>query len=396
MALHINTNVMSLNAQKNLVGSANGMATSLERLSSGLRINSAADDAAGLAIAQKQLGYYMSFNQAVRNGNDGISMIQTAESAMNEIQGMMQRMRELATQAASDTIGLTEREFISDELTQLRDEINNIANRTEFNDQKLLTGALAGALDATTEMNVGTVLVAGTNTSVVGLDVSGATASTTYTFTVNGNDVTLSDGTTAQTLTAGAIAADSTAVFDFSQHGITVTVASVAGETAANVADAFDTATNDTIITAAGSSSAVLQVGAEGDSYNQVSVSFSDVRLEVATGGDIGALRTALNNYIGGETQSTAESLLNAVDAALNSVSGKRSVLGAKQNRLDYTISNLMNASENVAAARSRITDADFAAETASLTKNQILQQAGVAMLAQANALPQNVLALLQ
>jgi flagellin len=401
MALVINTNVMSLNAQRNLVNTGNSLATSLERLSSGLRINSAKDDAAGLGIAQKQQGLLLSLNQAVRNANDGISMIQTAESAMNEVQSMMQRMRELATQASSDTVGATERGFINDELTQLVEEINNIATRTEFNDQKLLTGSLSTSINtATSEMVAGSSLVAATGTSVTAVDVSGAAAGTTFTFTNPGAPsatVTLSDGTTSQSVTVGVMAAASTQVLNFDQLGIKVTVASADGDAAADIAAGFAVAANDTIITAAGSAAAILQVGGEGDSFNQITVNFNDLRLTTSNSdADIAALRTALDNYNSSQTQATAESLLNSVDAALNSVSSQRSELGAKQNRLGYTISSVMAASENVASARSRIVDADFAMETANLTRNQILQQAGTAMLAQANSLPQNVLALLQ
>ncbi len=168
-------------------------------------------------------------------------------------------------------------------------------------------------------------------------------------------------------------------------------------DAAADIAAGFAVTANDTIITAAGSAAAILQVGGEGDSFNQITVNFNDLRLTTTNSDtDIAALRTALDNYNSSQTQATAESLLNSVDAALNSVSSQRSELGAKQNRLGYTISSVMAASENVASARSRIVDADFAMETANLTRNQILQQAGTAMLAQANSLPQNVLALLQ
>ncbi len=400
MALYVNTNVMSLNAQKNLVNSGQEMATSLARLSSGIRINSAADDAAGLAIATKMQGTYLSYNQAVRNANDGISMIQTGESAMNEIQGMMQRMRELSTQAASDTVGAEERGFINNELQELLTEMQNIASRTEFNGANLLDGSFGVAASGTGTLDVGDAL---TNSIVTAVGVSGAAASTTFTISdEGGNTVRLTNGTTNETQDIDLdnnsnypLALGDTVTIDFDQMGISVTILASGAVTTTNTAADLDTLT---VITTA-NSDAVVQVGAFDGAANRLSISFSDMRVQNgnATGsGELDALFDALDTYNTTSNQANAQALLTAIDNGLQLVSSERSVLGAKQNRIDYTIANLMTSAENTAAARGRIADTDFAAETSSLTKNQILQQAGVAMLAQANALPQNVLALLQ
>ncbi len=400
MALYVNTNVMSLNAQKNLVNSGQEMATSLARLSSGIRINSAADDAAGLAIATKMQGTYLSYNQAVRNANDGISMIQTGESAMNEIQGMMQRMRELSTQAASDTVGAEERGFINNELQELLTEMQNIASRTEFNGANLLDGSFGVAVSGGTAA-VGTALT--NNATITAVSVDGAAASTTFTISdEGGNTVRLTNGTSNATQdidldnnSSYPLALGDELTINFDQLGVSVTMLATGAVTTTNTAADLDTLT---VITTA-NSDAVVQVGAFDGAANRLSISFSDMRVQNgnATGsGELDALFDALDTYDTTSNQANAQALLTAIDNGLQLVSSERSVLGAKQNRIDYTIANLMTSAENTAAARGRIQDTDFAAETSSLTKNQILQQAGVSMLAQANALPQNVLALLQ
>ncbi|MDY0014063.1 MAG: flagellin [Rhodocyclaceae bacterium] len=393
----INTNVASLNAQRNLNSSQGSLATSLQRLSSGLRINSAKDDAAGLAVSQRMGAQIKSLNQAVRNANDGISMLQTAEGAMNEVQSMLQRMKELATQAANGTISDTERGFINTEVQQMRDEMNDIAAKTTFNGQALLTGSLATSIDATSTVNSGFAIGA-SDTAVASVDVSGAAAGTTFTFTEPvAGQLTLTNGTTgmSQTIIVGAMAADSSTTLNFNQLGIKIGIGSVAGETAANITGGLAAGT---IVTAAGSGSLSLQVGAGTTAgTDTVTVAFADARIETSTAGAISTLKSALDAFnTGTASQSEASTLMSAVDGALDYFSTQRATYGAVQNRLESTVSNLQANSENLAASRSRIQDADFAAETANLTRAQILQQAGTAMLAQANSLPQNVLSLLQ
>jgi flagellin len=394
----INTNVASLNAQRNLNTSQGALQTSLTRLSSGLRINSARDDAAGLAVSQRLGSQIKSLNQAMRNANDGISMLQTAEGAMDEMQNILTRMKELGTQAANGTIGSTERGFINTELVQLRDEMQDIASRTSFNGLNLLNGSLSTSIDATTETNVGTVVVAGTDTTVSGLDVSKASSGTTYTFTNTGTALTLSDGTNSQTVTVAAISADSSQTLDFSNLGIKLTVSSVDGESGANIAGGLTAAANNTIVTASGNSSANLQVGSGTTvGTDTISLSFVDMRINSATADStITTLATALSSYNGAQTETNARSVMSAVDGALDYFSTQRAVLGALQNRMQSSIASTAIATENLSAARSRVRDTDFASETAALTRGQILQQAGQAMLAQANALPQGVLQLLR
>jgi flagellin len=274
MSLTVNTNIASLTAQRNLVGTNKSLQTSLARLSSGLRINSAKDDAAGLALSDKMTGQIRGLNQAVRNANDGISMAQTAEGALQESTNLLQRMRELAVQSANGTYGSSERSSLNDEFTQLREEIGRIATATKFNGTQVLMG----------DMN-STTLQVGPN---------------------NGDTITINVGSTA--------------------------------------------------------------MNASGLGVNSLAIA----------------------------TMSGATAALSAIDTALNNIDTFRGKLGAIQSRLESTVSNLMNISENVSAAKSQIMDADFAAETANLTRAQILQQAGVAMLSQANAIPQAALALLK
>ena len=393
----INTNVASLNAQRNLNNSQGALQTSLARLSSGLRINSARDDAAGLAVSQRLGAQIKSLNQAMRNANDGISMLQTAEGAMDEMQNILTRMKELGTQAANGTIGSTERGFINTELVELRDEMQDIASRTSFNGQNLLTGSLSTSVSAgSTETNVGTTIVAGT--SVTALDVSKAKAGTTFTFTnPSGANVTLSDGTNSQTVTVVAGTAGSTQTLDFSDLGIKLTLSSVSAETADNIAAGFAASANNTIVTAAVSGATNLQIGSgTAAGTDTVAISFADMRINNSTASQISTLATALTNFNNTQSENNARTVMSAVDGALDYFSTQRATLGALQNRMQSSVASTAVAAENLSAARSRVRDADFAAETSALTRGQILQQAGQAMLAQANALPQGVLQLLR
>jgi flagellin len=392
MAMVINTNVASLTAQRNLNSTQGAVSTAMQRLSSGLRINGAKDDAAGLAISQRISAQVKSINQGIRNANDGVAMIQTAEGALDQIQTMMQRMRELAVQASSDTVGATERGYANTEVQQLQTEINNIGNRTKFNGNSLLTGALSTQLDTTGTVTNGLQVGAA---SVTSIDVSGAKSATTYTLAYAAGSLTLSDGAgNSQSLTLNATPAAGSQVLNFDSLGVKFNVSSVAGDTAANVGGALNT---KTIKTLAGSGAATLQIGADYNANNQVSVSFSDARLTTTNSdANIAALRTALDTFNGSQSAANAGALLSAVDNALNSISTQRATYGAAQNRLTNAVANLQVTSENLSAAKSQITDADFAAETAALTRGQILQQAGQAMLAQANSAPNQVMGLLR
>lgn len=391
MGLRINQNIAALNAHRNLVATDNALSKSLERLSSGFRINRAADDAAGLAISEKLRAQVRGLAQAIRNAQDGISMIQTAEGALNEVHAMLQRMRELALQAANDTLSTEDRQAINREIQQLRAEIDNVSSRTTFNGKKLLDGSLVTTLDGASELRDNLLVTGNTESAfVTKVDVSGARAGTTYTLSASGTTsltLTRSDGV-AQTISVSSIAANGSQVLDFSQLGVRITVASSAGISAANLVLALTAGANDTITTAAGSGSANFQVGpAAGDS---ISVSFAKV--DVASLG----LTTALDNFNSSQSVANAQALVTALDSAVNSVSTERGKFGAVQNRLEHTVASLGVAQENMSAAESRVRDVDMAQEMVQFTRNQILLQAGTAMLAQANAAPQVVLQLLR
>jgi len=276
MAIVVNTNIASLNAQRNLNTSQTGLNRSMQRLSSGLRINSAKDDAAGLAISDRMTAQIRGLNQAARNANDGISMLQTAEGALNETTNLLQRMRELSVQSANATNTTADRESLNAEFSQLISEIDRIANNTEFNGKVLLSG--------------------------------------------------------------GYSAAGSEAVFQIGANAGQVISVKIAGATAAGLS------VDSLSITSAGGASAAI----------------------------------------------------TAIDTAIQTIDTSRGDMGAYMNRLESTIANLSNVSENISASRSRIVDADIAQETSSMTKNNILQQAGVSVLAQANQTTQLALSLLQ
>ena len=298
MAMFINTNTSSLNAQRNLMNTTKSLDTSYTRLASGLRINSAKDDAAGLQISNRLTSQVNGLDQGNRNANDGISLAQTAEGAMDEVTGMLQRMRTLAQQSANGSNSAKDREALQKEVDQLGSEINRISTDTTFAGTKLLDGSYSGSFQV------------------------GADANQTIGFSLNQS--------------AG-----------FSISGI-----------AAAAATSITTATGATVLVSA-----------------------------IFVGGSAGGISIS--------SQSNAQNVLAAVDSMLGVVDGKRAELGAVQNRLDSTIRNQANISENVSAARSRIRDADFATETANMTKQNILQQAASSILAQANQRPQSALSLL-
>lgn len=394
MGLRINQNIAALNAHRNLVATDNALSKSLERLSSGFRINRAADDAAGLAISEKLRAQVRGLAQAIRNAQDGISMIQTAEGALNEVHSMLQRMRELALQAANDTLSSEDRAAINREIQQLRAEVDNVSGRTTFNGKKLLDGSLVTSLAATSELRPNLAITGGGDSAfVTDVDVSGARAGTTYTLSGSGSSLTLTraDGV-AQTITVSAVAPNGSQVLDFSQLGVRIKVASSGGISAANLVTALTATANDTITTASGSGSANFQVGPAAS--DAIGVSFDKVDVDALVPAQ--GLTTALNNFNTTQNVTNAQALVTALDTALNTVSEKRGKFGAVQNRLEHTVASLGVAQENMSAAESRIRDVDMAQEMVQFTRNQILLQAGTAMLAQANAAPQVVLQLLR
>jgi flagellin len=491
MALGINTNVPSLTAQRNLDKSAQSLETSLQRLSSGLRINSAKDDAAGLSISNKFTAQIRGLNQGIRNANDGISLAQTAEGALSETGDILQRIRELAIQSANGSQSGTERTALQAEVSQLQSEINRIAETTSFGGRKLLDGSfgteqfqvgananetIAVSLSNARATNIGNnaVSTTGTVTAAVAsaatrpantvaaqtLTVAGSLGSSTVTVAAGAtgdaietqiNAVTATTGVSATartTATLGAFSAAGTFAFTIgtrsgntasgTNYTSAISVQVTDTSNLKDVADAINSSSAASGVTATSNGSTISLVNEEGrdlfvenftngvttatltgssgaaqtltsggtdSSTVGAAISFNSfkgfaVTASVATGlftattANSSTLSSVASINIGSQTG--AQSAITTIDGALDFINNDRGNLGAVQNRLAGTIRNLSNVAENVTAARSRIQDADFAAETANLTRTSILQQAGISVLAQANAQPQKVLALLQ
>jgi len=401
--MRIYNNINAVDAQRNLSITGMMLSKSIEKLSSGLRINRAADDAAGLSISEKLRAQINGLDQATRNAQDGISMIQTAEGALNEVHSMLQRMRELAVQAANDTLTAQDRQAINLELQQLHDEINAIAQRTTFNGKQLLTGSLTAQVAPSSTVLTATITGTGTDTASVSSVVADAKAvSGTYTISGTGSQVTLTVGSNSQTLDLSSVSltAGQSYTLNFNQLGIQITVTAAAGNsgaiTGANIASGLDTKT-----VVVNNQSANFQVGAnQTDGFR---VAFYAVQFGANAPQALSALDTALNNFANAVngTDNTAQvnaaqSLITAIDGGINYVSNVRSGLGAAQNRLEHAVANLGVAHENLMASESRIRDVDMAAEMVNFTRAQILQQAGIAVLAQANTIPQSILQLLR
>jgi flagellin len=391
--MSIANNVASLSAQRSLSAAGNKMSDSMGKLASGTRITSAGDDAAGLGISEKLRGELKGLNQATRNAEDGISMIQTAEGALSEVHSMLQRIRELAVQGSNDTLDDTDRGFINTEMSELRSQINDVASDTEFNGKKLASGALTSSLDAATStLETGELL--GT-AGVTNIEVSGAAAGDTFTFadTAAGATLTNAAGLSQSVTNADMdVGANGETVVTFSELGVSFSVASSAAEDGSDVGAALNA---KTIVTAAGAGAAQFQTGA--DAGQNITVSFADVEIE-STNGDtrVRTLDTALDAFAGGgSTRAEAEAIITAVDHTIEYISETRATYGAKQNRLESAVANLKQSGENLTAAESRIRDTDVAGESANMAKAMVLQQAAVSVLAQANQQPQLALKLL-
>jgi flagellin len=495
MAQVINTNIASLTAQRNLNTSQSALATSLARLSSGLRINSAKDDAAGLAISERLTTQIRGLDQARRNANDGISLAQTAEGALTQSGDILQRIRELAIQSANATNSATDRKALNDEVNQLIQEVDRVASTTTFNGLKILDGTYQGqqfqvgananetigvsvqgassndlknntiTLDSGTDNDgLGTATAAVANTAAAGngvgaqtLTVAGGAGSTTIGVLANDqasaiaaavNAVVANTGVSAKASTSATLASVSAAgTISFTING-GGTATSISAQVTTTDLTALTTAINDV----SGKTGVSAQLSADKGSVTLKQADGKDITIDAFTNSAGGtmtvdgsatastpealtsgaanstriagavtlnsdqgftAVSSAGTDVIAGGTTATAStsnrlssvdistitganSAIDIVDAALAQVSRIRASLGAIQNRFENTVTNLQTTSENLSASRSRIRDADFAAETAALTRAQILQQAGTAVLAQANAIPNNVLTLLQ
>lgn len=500
----INTNIASLNAQRNLNTSQTSLATALQRLSSGLRINSAKDDAAGLGISERMTTQIRGLNQAVRNANDGISLAQTAEGALVEIGNNLQRIRELAIQSANASNSASDRAALQSEVNQRIAEITRIGSQTEFNGLKLLDGSFtsqvfqvgananqtisvdsisdsrASALGSNVLLADGnitgnvvtasgtsngvTAVVAGDNFTISTTDAAGSTLTTSpITYSANAganviagaintagagigvsatgsNSATLSSLSAAGTVSFNLHTQTTTGDGTFTavsqaisatisdQNDLSALVSAINGvQSATGITASFTTAGNKSSITLStldGRNIGISAFAVSGGSNESISFSGSTLTeggtvAAVKTGtvsltSDRGSISTAnasaqvfassgTNNSsfesiaaLDVSTAAGAQAAIAALDAALNQVNRSRGSLGAIQNRFESVVASLQTTAENLSASRSRIQDADFAQETANLTRAQILQQAGVAMLAQANALPQNVLALIR
>ncbi len=504
MSAVINTNIASLNAQRNLSSSQSSLQTALQRLSSGLRINSAKDDAAGMAIASRMSTQINGLNQAVRNANDGISLAQTAEGALSEATNNLQRIRELAVQSANASNSASDRAALQAEVNQRVAEITRIGTQTQFNGLNLLDGsftsqnfqvgananqtisvssiadarssalgsnvlvadgtitgnvvtasatangvtamlAAGGFTISTTDAsgsvlttspltysaNSGANVIAGAiNTAAAGVGVtavgsnsatlSGLSAAGTVTFTLNTQTTTGNGTFTAVSANISAVISDQndlsslvsaingvqsttgiTADFTTAGNKSSITLSTLDGRNIGIGAFANSTVGNDSISFSAntlteGGIVAAVKTGtvALSSARGQISTANASAEVFVSAGTNNSAFQSV--SAVDVSTASGAQTAIATIDAALNQINGSRGALGAYQNRFDSAVASLQTTSENLSAARSRIQDTDFAAETANLTRAQILQQAGTAMLAQANALPQQVLTLLK
>ncbi|WP_042337775.1 flagellin N-terminal helical domain-containing protein [Bacillus andreraoultii] len=348
------------NTYRQLNTAAAGQSKSMEKLSSGLRINKAGDDAAGLAISEKMRGQIRGLDQASKNAQDGISMIQTAEGALNETHSILQRMRELSVQASNDTNTADDRKAIGDELVQLTDEIDRISDTTAFNGKKLLNGDLATTQKSTSTAKTGVALGSALISNV---DVSGAKADETYTFSYSSGDLTLTrkSDNAAQTINIkDADFDDNEETLSFNTLGVSITV--TGDDTAANIGGALHgSGTGLTVVTESGSSSAEFLIGSNGGADETLKVEFKEMSSSTLGSGAGNNLSDKISDNTAVDTKAKAEALIKVVDAAINKVSSQRSSLGAAQNRLDHTINNLNTSSENLTAAESRIRDVDYA-----------------------------------
>ena len=378
----INHNLPGANAINKMNANSATASKSMQKLSSGLRINTAGDDAAGLAISEKMRGQIRGLDQASSNAQDGISLMQTAEGALNETTSMLQRMRELTVQSNNGTNTADDKGAIQKEITALSDEITRVATKTEFNTQTLMTGGLG------TKAQNGSVDIADLAASGITASVSGVKTGETLTFTVDSTGHTITaTGTnsgTSQTLSLGAGNVNSGSNLNFDKLGLSLSFG--ADITQANLKTLADTKN----ITTTGTQLS-FQIGANADTTLDISI--GDMQATALGTGNGGAVATVSNVNV---TTATFDDNLKTIDQAIKQVSDQRAQLGAWTNRLEHTITNLGTSSENLTSAESRIRDVDMAKEMSTFSKNNILSQAAQAMLAQANTQPQQVLQLLR
>jgi flagellin len=397
MPLSINTNMASMTAQRSFMTSNQSLETAFERLSTGKRINSSVDDAAGLAIGTRMESQVRGLNQAIRNANDGISMVQIAEGALDEATVILQRMRDLAVQASNGSLGSNELTYLDDEQANLVTALNDVLGAAKFNGVALID------TDTNTTNDVTKIQIGANNGDTMDLTIDGITATNTLAVNASQIDLTASSTITAvkEQVFIGIdfpTTPDSTDVYTITINGTAYDAAAASISDLSSLASALDAATTGTTtVSQAGFTVTAVAggirvetdtAGAQTDSIISLAGAFND-----GTGSSIG---TAVTTQQGVDASTGAMAAIDTIDAALDELAADRAKLGASQSQLESVVRNLANVAENTSAAVGRIMDTDYAAETANLTKAQILQQAATSVLAQANAQPQAVLALLQ
>jgi len=404
----INTNLASLFAQNSLNMAQGSLATSVQRLSSGLRINSAADDAAGVSIAQSMAGHIRALDQAALNSQQAINLVQTADTSMSTVQDILLRMQQLAVEGANGSLSNTQRAAIVTELGQLNTQINSFSEGTTYNDIKLLAPNSNSIRSGGLAVN-GAV---GTSGSITALDVTGA-AGGAYTLTsASPSSVTLSDASRSQTLTVADITQGGTQTLNFTNLGVSLTFSGTAATNAAAVLAANLSSTAPISVTAGTVATLGFQIGASptasGDSISISALNLNTLNSNFRSLLNTGFLISNNNNFSGLKFLSTSttatdsqwntafKGLQGAVSSAINDISSSRATLGATMNQLGFVNNTLQAQSANEQAARSTIVDTNFSAETAKLTRGQIMRQAATAMLAQANQMPNVILSLLK
>ena len=406
----INTNMSANIAANSMVRNERTMTSTMERLSTGLRINSAKDDAAGLAISSKMTSQIRGLDQAVRNANDAISMIQVAEGAMKEVTNMFQRMRELAVQSISDSNTDADRTALNNEYKQLSAEVKRIAENTQWNGTNILDGARTNSVfqiganaDQTIAVNFGDLAtnniknsdITATATSAASgtTSTSGAASTIAITGTVAAGDVItvkIDAGTAGEKFASFELSAEAAAAIN-TPAVLTAVQAKITESTVGGTGAAATTVTSNTagaISASINSSGEILLTGANYDPTATYTFTMSGAELSRGTQAPVGGSDITKSG--------TATTALGVLDTAIENVNSTRATLGASMSRLEYAADNLQNVSQNSSAARSRVLDADYASETTELARTQIIQQASTAMLSQANQAQQSVLSLLK
>ena len=379
MSLVVNTNLGSLSAQRSLATSSVDLKQAMERLSTGKKINTAADDAAGFAIAERMTAQIRGLNMATKNANDGLAMLAVIENATNDVTDMLQRVRELAVQAANDTNGSIDRSYLQSEVSSLLSEINRVATQTVYNNKTVLDGSLHGHIQVGTEAGQDiSFSIADIQTSAIGNSV--ASEVTTFIGHATDDNVIKFDG--IEVFFATGAAGDAETVSNLQSALSSAGIKHVDVSTT-DIAGTIQIEARDGRVTVG------VTTDQDGDGNNDTAAA-----ILTQTAGASPYLEDLAEISL--SSTSSASAALETISGAIEQVAGHRASYGALQNRLEYTVSNLMNVAEFTTSARSRIEDADFAAESARLAKAQVLQQTGTAMLAQANQAPQLVLQLIR